>query len=271
MQTNQNVPRPFSLLMQAIAYLLGGMFLFNVSITFLVGAGALIGEIFGGLFMAFAFFLATLENIDLSKAVIVIDDPISSLDCFRELHTACRIMDLIGKAEQVVLLSHYPAFLYRVNDESRNSQIKCLEISRSTDGCAITEWDIEKASRTDYERNWWVLTEYLDKGAIGDRLDIAKCIRPLLEDYLRYCFPGVFPKAKSLGEQIEIIRSAEKESPLAKMKPHLRELEEINEYCRGFHHGPSSAPPGSVKILDATLKNYIKRARDLILGIGSSK
>jgi hypothetical protein len=59
MQTNQNVPRPFYTLSQAIAYLLGGIFLFNNSRIYLAGTpGALIGQIFGGIFMGFAFFLA---------------------------------------------------------------------------------------------------------------------------------------------------------------------------------------------------------------------
>ena len=42
MEANKNVPRPFTLLMQAIAYLLGGMFLFDASIRFCVGAGDII-------------------------------------------------------------------------------------------------------------------------------------------------------------------------------------------------------------------------------------
>lgn len=221
--------------------------------------------------LAFAFFLATLEDIDNSKTVVIIDDPISSLDSFRELHTACMIMDLAVKAEQVVLLSHYPAFLYRVHDENRNGQVKCLEIRRLADGSAIAEWDIERASRTDYERNWWVLTEYLDKGAIGDRIDIAKCIRPLLEDYLRYRLPGVFPKGKWLGEQIEMIRNAKSESPFTQMKPYLKELEELNDFCKVFHHGQGSAPLISSKIQDSTLKNYAKRAKNLIGGNGTNK
>jgi hypothetical protein len=65
MQTNQNVPRPFYTLSQAIAYLLGGIFLFNNSSIYLAGTpGALIGQIFGGLFMGFAFFLAISSFID---------------------------------------------------------------------------------------------------------------------------------------------------------------------------------------------------------------
>ena len=57
MQTNQNVPNPFPLLVLAIAYLLGGMVLFDASIGLSVGVGSLIGEIFGILFMAAGFFL----------------------------------------------------------------------------------------------------------------------------------------------------------------------------------------------------------------------
>jgi len=57
MQTNQNVPNPFPLLVLAIAYLLGGMVLFDASIVLSVGVGSLIGEIFGILFMAAGFFL----------------------------------------------------------------------------------------------------------------------------------------------------------------------------------------------------------------------
>ena len=64
MQTNQNVPRPFSILSQAIAYLLGGMFLFNTSSIYLAGRPALIGQIFGGIFMGVAFFLVISSFFD---------------------------------------------------------------------------------------------------------------------------------------------------------------------------------------------------------------
>ena len=65
MQTNQNVPSPFAILSQAIAYLLGGIFLFNNSSIYLAGTpGALIGQIFGGIFMGVAFFLVISSFLD---------------------------------------------------------------------------------------------------------------------------------------------------------------------------------------------------------------
>lgn len=64
MQTNQNVPRPFYTLSQAIAYLLGGIFLLHNSSIYLAGRPALIGQIFGGIFIGFAFFLAISSIFD---------------------------------------------------------------------------------------------------------------------------------------------------------------------------------------------------------------
>lgn len=54
MQTDQKVGRPFLLLSQAIAYLLGGIFLSTANATDVVG---LVAQIFGGIFIFFAFFL----------------------------------------------------------------------------------------------------------------------------------------------------------------------------------------------------------------------
>jgi hypothetical protein len=58
MQTNQNVPRPLSLLLsEAIAYLMGGTFLLFTVSTGLVRSAALTAQIFGYIFIGVAFFL----------------------------------------------------------------------------------------------------------------------------------------------------------------------------------------------------------------------
>ena len=56
MQTNQNVPRPFPILLQAITYLTGGMFLLTVS-TSLEGRIALTAQILGPIFIGVAILL----------------------------------------------------------------------------------------------------------------------------------------------------------------------------------------------------------------------
>lgn len=59
MQTNENVPRVYRILSQAIAYLIGGMFLLTVSATSpsLAGRVGVIGQIFGYLFIGIGILL----------------------------------------------------------------------------------------------------------------------------------------------------------------------------------------------------------------------
>lgn len=54
MQTNQNRPQPFDTLLRAIAYLLGGIFLYTAKVT---GTPVLGAQVFGAVFIAFSFFL----------------------------------------------------------------------------------------------------------------------------------------------------------------------------------------------------------------------
>ena len=54
MQTNQNGGHPFLILSQAIAYLLGGIFLCTATVA---GVPSLVAQIFGGIFIVFAFLL----------------------------------------------------------------------------------------------------------------------------------------------------------------------------------------------------------------------
>ena len=65
--TNQNRPRPFDILSQAIAYLLGGIFLYTADLT---GTPALTTHILGGIFMAFAFFLGIASFFNGLKGLI---------------------------------------------------------------------------------------------------------------------------------------------------------------------------------------------------------
>ena len=62
--------------------------------------------------MALALFLAKL-NADpaLSKTIVVLDDPFTSLDSFRRQFTAIEIRRLYGSAAQTVVLSHDKNFL----------------------------------------------------------------------------------------------------------------------------------------------------------------
>lgn len=217
--------------------------------------------------MAFAFFLAMLEQCDLSKSIIVIDDPISSLDYFREAHTCCAISEMLDKAEQVVVLSHHPEFLCKLWKSEAKAEVKTLEIYRGTNGSAIREWKIEEVARSEYERNWWTLKEYTTKNAQGSLEDIARCIRPLLEDYLRLKFVDGFEEGDWLGDQIKKIREAPQGSELAQGQPLLDELSALNDFTKSYHHGTTGRQAAVPKLIDTALKPMALRALALISAI----
>lgn len=61
METNQSRPQPFDTLLKATAYLLGGIFLYTAKVT---GTTALVAQVFGVVFVAFAFFLVIAPFFD---------------------------------------------------------------------------------------------------------------------------------------------------------------------------------------------------------------
>ncbi len=68
-----------------------------------------------------------------------------------------------------------------------------------------------------------------------------------------------------LGDFIQMIRDADSQSALYKLKQYLDEIEEINDYSKPYHH----SNPGYVEvgISSHELRNYVKRTISLIENI----
>ena len=110
--------------------------------------------------LAFAFFLAQISHIpNLGQKIIVIDDPITSLDEQRRVCTKQEIIKLANSAKQVIVLSHDAMFLKSISDDFQNS--KHLFIWRSPNGSIIKEWDIETETQSRYQKNYAKLKKYL--------------------------------------------------------------------------------------------------------------
>ncbi len=188
--------------------------------------------------LAFAFFMARLDlDDDLNKKVLIFDDPISSLDIFRKNYTQQQLLKLSQLAKQNIIMSHDPYFLRRLWESADKSDIKTLNITRTGTSSVITEWDCERATESEYYRNYNALEKYLDKGPVGDPRFVARCIRPLLEGNLRISFAGRFGPGVNLGGMIKEIRNAPIGDSLTGLKALEGDLSNINEYAKGFHHG----------------------------------
>ncbi|PTU78706.1 hypothetical protein DBO86_12655 [Pseudomonas indoloxydans] len=218
--------------------------------------------------LAFAFFIASaLADAKLDKRIIVIDDPMCSLDLNRKHHTRSVLKKLYAKAEQLVVLAHDPYFIRDLRDviakEDSAASIALLQLGLAPgDYSDFDMLDVDKACESVYFQHHRILNEF-SAGNGGDPKAVAKAIRPMLEGYLHRRFPGLVPKSLMFGQVVVQIRDAVSPSPLCHAKSLVDELNEINEYAGQFHHDANPSAD-TVSVVASELKTYVVRAIDLV-------
>ena len=192
--------------------------------------------------LALALFFSTLDQDPrLADTIVVIDDPITSLDEYRSLTTAQEIRKLAQRTSQVIVLSHSKAFLCRIWDHSNRANVVALEIKRAEEGSSITEWNVSEEALTEHDRRHKALQEFYARW-LGEEREIARHIREHLEGYLRVTCPAEFPPGKSIGPLFikECWQRLNEGSPILP-KDKLQELGSILEYASGFYHDTNPA------------------------------
>ena len=155
--------------------------------------------------MAFAFFVAsTLADSKLSTRVIVIDDPMCSLDLNRKHHTRSVLKKLHAKAEQLIVLAHDPYFLRDLRDalrkEDAGTSISMFQLAlAANDYTGFSTLEIDKECESAYFQHHRLLNEFV-AGSNPDAKAVAKAIRPMLEGYLHRRFPSLVPKSLMFGQ-----------------------------------------------------------------------
>ena len=187
--------------------------------------------------LAFAFFLARLEQEpSIANMIIIIDDPISSLDIHRRLRTWHAIKTIGSNAMQVIVCSHEAHFLRALWDHTAKADRCAGEICAVARGSDIQLWEIETLTCGDYFQRVRIVAGWLDDHSSHHPMLVAKCLRPLLESNLRVRFPLAFADKEWLGDFISKIRQAKPGEPLVAAQAQLRELDPLNEYSKQFHH-----------------------------------
>jgi wobble nucleotide-excising tRNase len=210
--------------------------------------------------LALAFFFAQLEQ-DANRAnkVVVFDDPFGSMDGFRRNHTVNQIFRCGQSSAQVVVLSHDPNFLHLLWERIDPADRKALSLTRiGEENTTIAEWDIERAVQARYRADIDTLQRFFADGQ-GDRRDVIQKLRPVLEAYCRNLYPTQFGQ-EMMGEIMATIRTAGTTHPLHTI---VDDLDEINVYCRRYHHGEN--PNAATEVVDdAELQGYVKRTLKLV-------
>lgn len=214
--------------------------------------------------LAFAFFVASIEsNVDLVNKIVVIDDPMSSLDLNRKQQTRAILKRINDNCEQLIVLVHDIHFMRNLRDDivraSSPQNVACMKLktvaNRYSDFDAI---DIDKECEGSYFRCHRTLGEYLD-GTAQSSMEVARSIRPMLEGYLHRRFPGMISSGLLFGQVINLINDAPQGRPLAHAQNITTELNDLNTYAGQYHHDTNPAAD-QVQITDGELRNFVERA-----------
>jgi wobble nucleotide-excising tRNase len=209
--------------------------------------------------LALGFFFASLDqDPTLSNKVVVIDDPISSLDDHRSLTTIQEIRRLADRAGQVVILSHNKPFLCRIWEGTDHTIRAALQVARDVAGSTIRSWDVDQDCITEHDRRHAMLREYLTSGTPNNR-EVAKAIRPVLEWFLRVACPEYFGPGMLLGRFLNFCRPLVNTPQQILDAQAVQELGDLIEYANRFHHDTNAAWE-MVQINDGELQGFVRRA-----------
>lgn len=214
--------------------------------------------------LALSFFLAKLDLIpNLMDYVVVVDDPFSSFDQHRKLSTVKNLLRLSERVGQLILLTHDLLF---ANEFSAACNYGCvnLTIRRCGDTNVIAAHDIRGEANVGIAKDIRGLHEFLNHGGTSEvhLRDVVRCIRPSVEGMFRLKFMDQIGEKEWLGDIISRIRAAEEGSDFHRLQDRLVELEDINDYCKRYHH--SSPTLMEEPISEGELRSFVRRTIEVI-------
>ena len=222
--------------------------------------------------LALALFFSSIDqNPNLAETVVVIDDPMSSLDDHRSLTTVQAVRNLVGRAKQVIVLSHNKAFLCQIWKGADHKECRSLEIVQVGDSSSIRSWDVNQDAITEHDQRHFLLHGYASNQS-GNRKEVATAIRPHLEGFLRVACPSDFPPGKLLGLFIGDCRQRLGNPDEIINERAMQELDEILEYGNMFHHATNPAwetegiNPTQLLVLQRRFKEGCPRRHEARLG-----
>lgn len=192
--------------------------------------------------LALAFFFASLQN-DPQRAqrIVVIDDPMTSLDEHRTLHTLQEIDLLVRDVSSMVLLSHSKSFLLGAWDKCRQVQKTALRIRREGQGSTLDSWNINDDLITEHDKRHADALSYLRNADPTIERRVAESLRPMLEKFCRVAYPSDFRPGSMLGQFhnkcVQAIGTANEIMDAA----NAQELRALLDYGNRYHHDTNSA------------------------------
>lgn len=210
--------------------------------------------------LALAFFFASLEqDPNLAGKIVVIDDPMTSLDEHRSLATILELRALVGRVRQVIILSHSKPFLCQTWEGADAQMRSALRISRDGNGSTLAAWDVRQDCITEHDKRHALVSAYIQTANAANERAVAEALRPILEAYMRVAYPALFPPGSLLGPFLNVCRQRLGQTGEVLNAADIAELERLLNYANRFHHDSNPAWQ-TVAINDQELLNAAQRA-----------
>lgn len=209
--------------------------------------------------LALAFFFASLEqDADLASKIVVIDDPMTSLDEHRSLTTRQEIIALTERAGQVIVLSHEKPFLCGLWEAASRIDRAAIMVTREGDGSTLAEWNVNDDCITEHDRRHRLVAEFLNSYSAAQERNVAVALRHILEAFVRVAYPGHFPPGSMLGQFVDVCRQRIGGPDEILSSADTVELRAILDYANKFHHDTNPAYE-TEQIHDITLEDFARR------------
>jgi len=192
--------------------------------------------------LALAFFFASIEmNANRANLVVVIDDPMTSLDDHRSLTTRQEIVALLNVVDQIVVLSHSKSFLCGLWNNVDKTLVSAIKITRLGSGSTLSGWDVNQDSITEHDHNYLMVSDFIKQGHGADERSVAVALRPILESYVRITCPSIFPSGSLLGSFLGTCQQRKGTSEQILSREKRDELRALLDYVNVFHHDTNPA------------------------------
>jgi wobble nucleotide-excising tRNase len=209
--------------------------------------------------LALAFFFASLQaDAQRAQKIVVIDDPMTSLDEHRTLHTLQEMDRLARDVAGMIVLSHSKPFLLGVWSKFVQLPKTALEVRRLGAGSTLASWDVAAAMITEHDRRYEMASAYLKQADPNVERRVAESLRFMLEAFCRVAYPLHFPPGTMLGQFHGQCASAVGTPQEVLSAGTTQELRAILDYANRFHHETNPAYATEI-INDTELADFTRR------------
>lgn len=192
--------------------------------------------------LALAFFFASLDQEpQLAQKIVLIDDPMTSLDEHRSLTTVQEMQRLYGRVSQMLVLSHSKPFLCAIWEGADKVTRSAMRIIRDGAGSTLAVWDVRQDCITEHDRRHEQVRGYIRTANPATERAVAAALRPILEAFMRVGYPADFPPDALLGPFIGICQQRHGAANQILAVGDTNELRALLDYANRFHHDSNPA------------------------------